>query len=141
LCLDVIAHTRIKGYDLNVEVLGRVDDAELRVSSRPQLSQEDAIFLLATGYTREDLDRVGLTRAAAEKLAGFLVASVVSGPRDPDERSLLDRLQVHVGKEVSRSGDDTIEAEFEASKRLFLRVERDRFDEYNGGIVWRIRFR
>jgi hypothetical protein len=142
--LDVTAHTRLKGYDLEVDVEGRVDDAELRVSSRPALSQEDAIVLLATGYTREELEREGIGQAAFEKLASFLGAQLVSrlsGPRDPDERSFLERFQFRVGKNVSRSGDDTIEGEFEASKRLFLRVERDRFDEYNGSVVWRLRFR
>lgn len=142
--LDVTAHTRLKGYELEVDLLGRVEDAELRVSSRPSLPQDDAIVLLATGYTREELEREGIGRAAFEKLASFLGAQLVSrlsGPRDPDERTFLDRFRFRVGKNVSRSGDDTIEGEFEASKRLFLRVERDRFDEYNGSVVWRIRFR
>jgi hypothetical protein len=121
-----------------------VADAELRVSTRPHLSQYDAILLLGTGYTREELESEGIGRAAFGKLAAFLGGRLVSrfsGPRDPDERTFLDRFKVTVGKEVSRSGEDTIEAEFEASDRLFLRVERDRFDEYNGGVVWRIRFR
>jgi len=112
------------------------------VTSRPALSQDEAILLLATGYTREELEREGIGQAAFEKLASFLGEQLVSrfsGPRDPDERTFLDRFRFTVGKDVSRSGDDTIEAEFEASDKLFLRVERDRFDEYNGGVVWRIR--
>ncbi len=142
--LDVTAHTRLKGYEIEVDLLGRIDDAELRMSSRPSLPQDDVIVLLATGYTREELESEGIGQAAFEKLAAFLgrrLVSRLSGPRDPDERTFLERFQFRVGKNVSRSGDDTIEAEFEASKKLFLRVERDRFDEYNGGVVWRIRFR
>jgi translocation and assembly module TamB len=142
--LDVAAHTRLKGYDLEVALDGRVDDADLRISSRPELSQDDALLLLATGYTREELEREGIGQAAFGKLASFLGAHLVSrfsGPRDPDERTFLDRFRFTVGKDVSRSGDDTIEAEFEASRKLFLRVERDRFDEYNGSVVWRIRFK
>ncbi len=142
--LDVTAHTRLKGYDLEVGLDGRIDDADLRISSRPALSQDEAILLLATGFTREELEREGIGQAAFENLASFLGAQLVSrfsGPRDPDERTFLDRFRFTVGKDVSRSGDDTIEAEFEASRKLFLRVERDRFDDYNGSVVWRIRFR
>jgi hypothetical protein len=142
--IDVIAHTRLKGYDLEIVVDGRVEDAQLHIASRPALSQDDAILLLATGYTREELEGEGIERAAFGKLATFLGAHLMarfSGPRDPDERTFLERFKFTVGKDVSRSGEDTIEAEFEASNRLFLRVERDRFDEYNGGVVWRIRFR
>ncbi|HEX5138806.1 MAG TPA: translocation/assembly module TamB domain-containing protein [Planctomycetota bacterium] len=142
--IDLAAHTRIKGYDIDVTLDGPAADAELRIATRPYLSQDDAILLLGTGYTREELESEGIARAAFGKLATFLGAHLVSsfsGPRDPDERSFLERFKFTVGKEVSRSGEDTIEGEFEASDKLFLRVERDRFDDYNGGIVWRIRFR
>lgn len=142
--IDLAAHARLKGYEIDLTLDGPASDAELRVSSRPYLSQDDAILLLGTGYTRDELESEGIGRAAFGKLATFLGAQLVasfSGPRDPDERTFLDRFRFTVGKEVSRSGEDTIEGEFEASDRLFLRVERDRFDEYNGGIVWRIRFK
>lgn len=142
--IDLAARARLKGYEIDVTLDGPVADAELRVSSRPYLSQDDAILLLGTGYTRAELESEGIGRAAFGKLATFLGAQLVanfSGPRDPDERTFLDRFKFTVGKEVSRSGEDTIEGEFEASDKLFLRVERDRFDEYNGGIVWRIRFK
>jgi len=142
--IDLAAHTRTKGYDIDVTLDGVLPGAELHVSSRPYLSQADAILLLGTGYTREELESEGIERAAFGKLATFLGAHLVahfSGPRDPDERTFLERFKFTVGKEVSRSGENTIEGEFEASDKLFLRVERDRFDEYNGGIVWRIRFR
>jgi len=142
--IDVTAHTRLKGYDLEVALDGRLAEAQLHIGARPALSQDDAILLLGTGYTRKELEGEGIQRAAFSKLASFLGAQLVSrfsGPRDPDERTFLERFRFTVGKEVSRSGESTIEAEFEASDRVFLRVERDRFDEYNGGVVWRIRFR
>jgi TamB, inner membrane protein subunit of TAM complex len=142
--IDLAARARLKGYEIDVTLEGSAADAELRISSRPYLSQDDAILLLGTGYTRDELESEGIGRAAFGKLAAFLGAHLVSsfsGPRDPDERTFLDRFKFTVGKEVSRSGEDTIEGEFEASDKLFLRVERDRFDEYNGGVVWRIRFK
>jgi len=142
--LDVVARTRLKGYDIDAMLEGRVADLHLRVATRPALPEDEAVLLLVTGYTREELENKGIERAAFEKLAVLLgerLVSRLSGPRDPDERTFFDRFSLTIGRDVSRSGDDTIEAEFEASEKVFLRVERDRFDDYNGGVVWRIRFK
>ena len=65
----------------------------------------------------------------------------VSGPSDPDERTLLDRVECAIGRDISRTGQETIETEFEITPRWYLRGERDRFDDYNMGVVWRLRFR
>ncbi|MEJ2024048.1 MAG: hypothetical protein P8Y00_03360, partial [Deltaproteobacteria bacterium] len=62
------------------------------------------------------------------------------------DESLLDRLNVVVGREVTRTGDETIEADFRLGSgvfrkgdTLYLTGEKDAFDYYNAGL--RIVFR
>ncbi len=142
--VNVAARTRMKGYELNVQTKGALPDVQVFISSKPTLSQEDAILLLTTGATRAELEGQGIGRAALTKVGMFFgkrLVSSVSGPSDPDERTLLDRFSFEIGRDISRSGQETIEGEFELTPRYYLRGERDRYDEYNIGIVWRIRFR
>jgi hypothetical protein len=142
--IDVAAHTRMKGYDLDVQVSGEMPEVEIHVASRPTLSQEDAILLLTTGVTRGELERDGLSRTAIVKLATYFGQQLVSsaaGPSDPDARTFFDRFSFEMGRDLSRTGKETMEGEFELNQRYYLRGERDRFDDYNMGVVWRYRFR
>ena len=134
----------MKGYDLTVRVLGQVPDVELRTSSVPPLPENDAILLLTTGATNEELRREGLARAALTRIGSVFGQSLLSGgrgPSDPDERGFFDRFTFRQGRRVSRTGQETLEAEFEMSDRVYLRVEQDRYDDFNAGLVWRWRFR
>lgn len=142
--VDATARTEMKGYDLTVRVLGQVPDVELRTSSVPPLPENDAILLLTTGATNEELRREGLARAALTRIGSVFGQSLLSGgrgPSDPDERGFFDRFTFRQGRRVSRTGQETLEAEFEMSDRVYLRVEQDRYDDFNAGLVWRWRFR
>ncbi|MDH3592509.1 MAG: translocation/assembly module TamB, partial [Planctomycetota bacterium] len=142
--VELQAHTRMKGYDLEVSVRGAMPDLEVYVSSRPALPQEDAVLLLTTGVTRRELEDDGIGKTAMTKVASLVGRRLVadlSGPSDPDRRSFFDRFEFVIGRNVSRTGADTIEGEFEITERFYLRGERDRFDAYNMGVVWRLRFR
>jgi hypothetical protein len=137
------AHTRMRGYELDVKLFGQLPDVDAYVTTRPPLAHEDAVLLLTTGSTREEIERD--PQAAVINKVGMVfgekIISAVSGPRDPDATSFLDRFEFEVGRDVSRSGLDTVEGEFEITKRFFMRAERDRFEDYNGGLIWRIRFK
>lgn len=139
----VEAHTRMRGYDLDVKLFGQLPDVDAYVTAQPSLPREDAILLLTTGSTRAEIERD--PEAAVINKVGVLfgekVVSAVSGPRDPDASSFLDRFEFEVGRDVSRAGLETIEGEFLITKGFYMRAERDRFEDYNGGLVWRIRFR
>ncbi|MDH3591594.1 MAG: translocation/assembly module TamB, partial [Planctomycetota bacterium] len=142
--LNVASHTRMKGYDLNVLVEGTLPDVSVFISSKPTLSQDDGVLLLTTGSTRAELEGAGIGRAALTKIGAYFgkqLVQKVSGPSDPDERTLFDRFSFEMGRDISRTGQETIEGEFELSKRYYLRGERDRYDDYNLGIVWRVRFK
>ncbi len=139
----VQAHTRMRGYDLDVKLFGQLPDVDAYVTAQPSLPREDAILLLTTGSTRSEIERD--PQAAVINKVGMLfgekVVSAVSGPRDPDASSFLDRFEFEVGRDVSRAGLETVEGEFLITKRFYMRAERDRFEDYNGGLVWRIRFK
>ena len=68
---------------------------------------------------------------------------MVDGPANPDAGpGLLDRVTLDMGRQVSDSGKDTIEAQVELTKPeqqpgFFLFGERDRWDAYNGGVILR----
>ncbi len=138
------AFTRMKGYDLTVQMGGPVQSAQIQVSASPPLSQESALVLLATGTLPSEIESDGIKSTAlgtAGTLLGSKLLRGISGPRDPDKTSLTDRINIEFGREQSLSGASTIESEFELSPRWSLRFERDRYDDYNAGIVWRLRFR
>lgn len=143
--LEAEAHTEMKGYELTVRVRGRMPDVDIRVASVPPLPQNEAILLLTTGATSEELAREGLARAALTRIGSVFGQSLLAGggrgPEDPDDMGFFDRFTFTQGRQISRAGDETIEAEFSMTDRFFLRVERDRYDNFNAGVVWRWRFR
>lgn len=142
--MEALAETRMQGYDLDVHVTGTLFDSGIHVSSNPSLSQEDAIVLLTTGARPEDTaaDRLGATAVSrAGTVLGGALFSLLSGPRDPKADSFFDRVSVEFGKEQSRSGASTIDAEFRLTDRWYLHAERDRYDDVNFGVLWRLRFR
>jgi autotransporter translocation and assembly factor TamB len=143
--LRATARTRMQGYELTVIATGTLADISIRVSSVPPLSQSDAILLLSTGATSEQLREEGLARAALSRIGSFFGKSLLSGggrgPRDPDEEGFFDRFTFVQGREISRSGSETLEAEVRLTGRFYLRLERDRHDDFNAGVVWQWRFR
>jgi len=138
-----LARTRMKGIEMEIAIEGVVPDVKLDIQTRPPLVYEDALTLLTTGETPEDLNRKG-AQSALSTVGVMLGRDLVrrfSGPTDPDEDSVFDRFEVDVGRDVTRSGRDTVEAYFRVARGFLLRGELDRFDQYNLGVVWRIRLR
>ena len=71
---------------------------------------------------------------------------LVDGDTNPDAGPrLLERVTVDFGRQVSDSGKDTIEAQVEVTKpdvrpAVLIYGERDRWDEYNAGLILRFRW-
>lgn len=142
--IDAAGRTRMRGYDLTVLLTGPLDSVDVQVSSSPPLPPEDALLLLTTGTTREELERTGIGRTALGKagtLLGDAVLSWISGPARPGDESWTDRVKIDFGREQSRSGVTTLDAELRLSERWFLHAERDRYDAVNVGLIWRLSFR
>jgi translocation-and-assembly-module (TAM) inner membrane subunit TamB-like protein len=142
--LAISGRTKMRGFDLEVDVSGRLPDQRVVVRADPFLPQEDALSLLTVGNTRSGLAQEGLGGAVLTRAGSLLTDSLfekIFGPGDPEEEGLADRFSVEIGRDVSRTGASTLEVEYRAMKRIFLRAERDRYDDYNLDLVWRLRFR
>lgn len=156
--LEASGHTRMQGYELTAVARGPIDDVEVEVTSTPPLPPEDALLLLTTGATRTGLAAAG-ERGALTRVGTYLGQELLrkaAGPGNPDEEGLLDKVTLAIGEQTSRSGVDTILAEVvlvperrpPPRPRDGLRVgelvlvgERDRYDAYNIGLIYRLRFK
>ena len=141
--IRAVARASVKGYELNVALSGNVPDVQVSVASSPPLSQASARLLLATGATPTELEREGIAGTALSRagtlLGGAALSWVRGGPAGRGD-SLTDRVRVEVGRDESDSGVKTVTAEFRLAERWFLVAERDRYEDYDTGIVWRLRF-
>jgi autotransporter translocation and assembly factor TamB len=139
--LDAVAWTRLKGYELTVHVAGVLPAAEVKVASLPPLSQRDAYLLLTTGITPSELAREGITRAALNRAGSVYGTELLSQFSSARDQNPLERFSLDIGRDQSERGTPTIDLEAPLSERFFLHVQRDRFDDYNAGIIWRVRLR
>ncbi|MHC4953891.1 MAG: translocation/assembly module TamB domain-containing protein [Planctomycetota bacterium] len=135
----VAGEARKLGHDLNVEIRGKVPDVEVHINSVPALPRDEALLLLTAGTTKDRLQESGQTTAGM--YAGRSILDAVLGPSDPDKESMMDRFEFESGREVSEAGDPSIEARFRMTRLLYIVGERDRWEEYNGGVMLRLRFR
>ncbi len=136
------ARTRASGYEIGVRIMGRLPDLDLAVYSRPRLSDEDAMLMLATGATAGAAGSSGVQSVTFQKAVEFFGKNLFSYARataDPDARPFFDRFSLTVGRERSERGNDTIETELGITDRVYLTFDRDRYDETNLGFIWRVR--
>ena len=102
------------------------------------------LLLLLTGQ-RPTGNRGGAgSGAEISRVAIYLgreLLSTLFGMEYTDDESVLDRLQLDIGRDITRQGDETIEARFLLKEGLFrqndavyLSAEKDIWDAYNGGL-------
>lgn len=144
--LAATAGARIRQYDVQVQVSGPLDQPVLRVSGSG-LDEQEATTLLTTGSTPRELQGEEGQKAALGRVGTWLGQETwrtIEGPEDPDEgASLIDRVTVEWGREISAQGRDTIDSEVElttpgSAPSVLLYGERDRYDQYNAGIILRV---
>jgi translocation and assembly module TamB len=77
-----------------------------------------------------------------------MITRIEGGESTETLQTILERFDVEVGRFVTRSGDETINAEFRLADdviqdgdTLYLTGEKDMFDYYNTGIKIVFRFR
>lgn len=147
--LSLKGSTRLRGYDVTLTISGRLDNPVVVFSSSPPLPADQLMLLVTTGKDPEaegvESDQAALITVA--KYFGIDLLTKLFGSDDIDAtESILDRFEFDVGRNVSRSGNETWEVRFRLTRELasdedtlYLTGERDEFDHYNAGL--RIVFR
>jgi len=138
----VNASAKVRQYDVQLLVSGPLSDPVVRVTGTG-LDEQDAYMLLTTGSLPRDQ-----SQQAAIGMVGTWLGQEAwrkfEGDPDPDAGpSVTDRLTIAWGRETSALGNDTIDSEFELTTpgtrpNVLLYGQRDRYDEYNAGILLRL---
>ena len=153
----VVGRTRMRGYDINVSYEGRytrLGDLDVNLSSQPPLSSDDLSLLLLTGKPPDQAIGSKSSLNSAATFAVYFGKDVIDrlfssdDSLDDEGESLFDKVEIEIGKSLSRTGAETIEVRYRLLKnllgdndRVLLTGERDVYDEYNGGVAFRVRFR
>jgi translocation and assembly module TamB len=149
--LNLLGKSRLLGYDVSMLIEGPYDEPTVTLSSVPPLSNEELLLLVLTGQPPKTLDAAGGSRRRNVNVAVYIGRDFIArwfGQASVDaEESMLDRFNLEVGRGVTRSGDETIEAEFRLTENLlgqrdtvYLTGEKDVFDYYNAGVKVVFRF-
>ena len=144
--LTATAGARIRTYDVQAQVTGTLSQPVIRVTGSG-LDEQEALMLLTTGSTPRELADPQSQKAALGRVGVWLgqeawrdlegLDGVDDGP------SLTERLVITWGRERSGQGRDTIDSEVELTEpgsdpAVLLYGERDRYDQYNAGIILRL---
>lgn len=142
--VDVQATGRRAGVDVTLGVRGRFDAPEVLLGSQPPLPAPDLVVLLTTGVLPEQVRSDPAGRLGAV-MGGYVVEGIADyffGPDAGEAReSFVDRLHFESGTELSSRGNPNLLLEYRIRDRFYLQAERDAYDDYNAGLVYRVRFR
>ncbi|MEW6488298.1 MAG: translocation/assembly module TamB domain-containing protein [Thermodesulfobacteriota bacterium] len=148
--LDASAGTRMMGYDISMQVSGPYDNPVVTLSSVPPLPDEELLLLLLAGRPPASAGGDAAARQSGLAVATYLGRGLLAGLFGPGDGgdSVADRFDLLIGQGVSRTGQETIEAQFRLADgvvrkddTLYLRGERDVYDAFNAGVRIVFRFR
>ena len=128
---------RVLGYDIRMEAAGPASEPRLLFTSDPPLTSQQVFMMLTTGAIPGDEHSIG-TSDRASRLALFLGRNLAAGLGIGGSYGGDERLEIRSGEDFTRAGRETIIVQYDIDGRWSLVGEYDRFDEYNGGIKFRI---
>ena len=140
------------GYDIRVQVSGPYDAPEIELSSTPPLSSEELLLVLFAGRAPgAEGGKAGAVQAG-QTVAVYLAQDVVRTWLDEgvtaEDDSLFDRVEVVLGRELSRNGVPTLEVLLRVREdmlvnddRVYLTHERDVFEDDNVGVRFAFRLK
>lgn len=146
--LNAVATSQVRRWRLTLQVDGPLADPQVKASG-DGLDERDALLLLTTGSTSNELSGEEGQHAAMGRLGswiGLTAWDYIDGERDPDATpGILSRMTMDFGRQVSDTGKDTVEAQVELTEPelvpgVLLYGERDRWDDYNAGLILRFRW-
>ncbi len=135
----------IRDYTVRVYVYGTALAPEAVFSSEPPLPQEEIISLLATGTTREEL--LGNSNVLAGRAAMLLLQQLYrkifkkGDTQQASTTSVLDRLDLDVGRVDPRTGQQTATARYRVNRNFVLIGDIGVEGDFRGMVKYLIRFR
>jgi translocation and assembly module TamB len=131
----VTATTRRFGYDLRMEITGATSAPNLAFSSSPPLEAEQVLLMVMAGEApRNEVSTTDRQRVA--RFGAFFGQSLL-GSLGGDSGG-PDRLTISSGSDISEQGRETYNIEYRLNDRWALTGEYDEFDDYYGGLKWRV---
>lgn len=139
--IQMTAHTRTKGYEMGVQIAGRLPDVNLNVFTEPPLPEEDALLMLTTGSTAAELAEGGIIGKALAGVLSVFGGSLFTtrGEGDPGQVAFFERFDITA--DLSGTQIRSIDGELEIDRRFYLHVQQDPYGDTNVGLIWRLRFR
>jgi translocation and assembly module TamB len=150
--LDLLGESSMYGYDITATVEGPYDEPVVTLTSAPPLADEDLLMMLLTG--QQPKSTTGQTAAqrrdinVAMYIGRDLIARWFGSDVGSNLTSIVDRFDIQVGRAVTRSGDETIDAQFRLANgvlrkgdTLYITGQKDVFDFYNIGAKIVFRFK
>ncbi|MDP1602659.1 MAG: translocation/assembly module TamB domain-containing protein, partial [Legionella sp.] len=144
--LDFGGRMQARGYEITAQVGGTLDSPEVILSSIPPLPREDLLLFVLTGAPPGNggADGGSFTNIAspmAVYLGKNVVGQLIGGTSRAGKTDFQDRIELQIGREMTRSGSVTIDARLllrnnpigDAST-LYLTSEKDIYDQYNAGL-------
>ncbi len=140
--LSIVATANPGRYEVTLIVTGHLSDPELAASTVPPLPPDEALLLATTGMTRATAEQEGLGDAAGA-LASYMAKELsrgLFGRGDPTQKGILDRVSLEVGGLWGEEDVTTGRIEYRLWRRYHLFAERDEYEHYNAGLIWRYVF-
>ncbi|MGD9362072.1 MAG: translocation/assembly module TamB domain-containing protein, partial [Desulfobacterales bacterium] len=147
--LDLVGTATMLGYDITMLVGGAFDEPVVTLSSVPPLSNEELILLVIAGQQPNSTNDTQGTQQQSANVAVFLGKDLMArwfGSESTD--AIMDRFDIGIGRAVTRSGEETIDAQFRIANdvlrdgdKLYITGEKDIFDFYNAGLKIVFRFK
>jgi translocation and assembly module TamB len=166
---DIVAETKIRGYNIRLDIDGYADQFNMSLSSTPALDEMDIFALLTVGRVRKDITGleggIGITEATAflagefqdvfeerlKTITGFDRVQVdpyvsrTTGTITPRltvaKRLLEDRLYVTYSTAVGAGEEQVLQIEYNLTKNTSLVGLRDERGGMGGDIKFRFEFK
>ncbi|MEW6219047.1 MAG: translocation/assembly module TamB domain-containing protein [Thermodesulfobacteriota bacterium] len=150
--LSLSGRSRLRGYDVAAAIQGTLAEPVVTLSSNPPLPDDELLLLFLTGQLpqkgSQPAPRGSRNTAVMVYVGRSLLGQILGQESVEADESVLDRLDVEVGREMTREGEETIDAQFRLGESLvregdtlYLTADKDVYDFYNVGLKLVFRFR
>jgi hypothetical protein len=151
--LDFGGRMQLRGYEITVQIGGTLEAPEVTLSSSPPLPQQELLLFVLTGAPPgSSTTASGTATAVASPMAVYLgmnaLEGLLGGGSTDVGADLQSRLELQVGREMTRNGSPTVDARLLLKKdpgtlgrSVYLTSEKDIYDQDNFGLRVVFKFR